>query len=234
MKLSVIMPFRDEEESAESTVDAVHHFFLKEKIDFEIIAVDDSSDRTYLILTELAKERSNIKVINGGASPTRKGYGAALKRGMELAQGDVIIPINGDLCDSLPDSVLMFRLIQSGASVVVASRFLPDAVVKGVRPSKRWASWLGNVFLSGLFRIGMTDVTNSFKAYRKAVFEQVAPSNVGFSYTLELFLGALIQGYDYEQIPTTYVEREAGESKMDIGRIAKEYLYVALRLVLRK
>jgi len=226
--LSIIIPFRNEEDNAKTTVKTVHQYFLDEKIDFEVIAIDDSIDKTYSILLELASELGNFKVIRGVSSLGR-GYGVALKLGIIEAKGDVVIPMNADLCDSLPDSIRMFQLIQAGADVVVASRFMPDSVITGVRPLKRYISYVGNVFLSVLFGIRMTDITNSYKAYRKKVVEEVNPVNIGFSFTLELFLGALNNGCQYEQMPTAYQERQSGESKMVIGKTIQEYLQVALR-----
>lgn len=227
MKLSVIIPLRNEVQIVERNIQAIHSFFVASGVDFELIVVDDSDDGTYPILLDLQQRLAHLAVHQGGE---KKGYGAAVRLGFQHAKGEVLLPLNGDLCDSLPDALLMHDQIQNGADIAVASRWSPGSSIVGVRPVKKWLSFFGNRLLCLLFRIPSTDVTNSFKAYHRRIPSTVAPKNDDFSFVIELFLGALKSGCSFRQIPTRYVERQEGISKMRLLQVAKTYLATAWRI----
>ena len=138
--------------------------------------------------------------------------------------------MNGDLCDSLQDAILLHSQIQNGADIAIASRWASGSTIIGVRPVKRWLSFLGNRLLCLLFEIPPTDITNSFKAYHRRVPLAVSPKNDDFSFVVELFLGALKIGCSFNQIPTHYEEREVGKSKMHLMKVTRSYLMTAWRL----
>lgn len=211
----------------EQNVAAIHAFFSSSGIDFELIAVDDSDDGTYPILLGLQQRLAHLMVCKGG----KKGYGAAIRQGFALASGDVLLPLNSDLCDSLPDALLMLDQIQNGADIAVASRWAPGATVNGVRPVKKWMSYSGNRFLCLIFRLPLTDVTNSFKAYHRRVPTAVPSEYDDFSFIIALFLGAVKSGYSFRQFPTRYEERQVGISKMQLMRVAIAYLKTTWRLL---
>lgn len=227
MKLSVIIPLRNEVQIVERNVEVIHTFFVSSGIDFELIAVDDSDDGTYPILLELQQRLAHLTVYRGG---DKKGYGAAVRQGFAHACGEVLLPLNGDLCDSLPDALLMHDQIKNGADIAVASRWASGSTISGVRPIKKWVSYLGNRFLCRLFRIPMTDVTNGYKAYHHRIPSDVNLENDDFSFVIQLFLGALKSGYSYRQIPTCYEERQSGFSKMRLMPVAVGYLATAMRI----
>ena len=79
VKLSLIMPFKDEEEYAGTTIPAVIDFMSAVDISYEIIAVDDSSDNTWGVLKSLEKKHSNLKVVKGGEP---SGFGRAIMKSL--------------------------------------------------------------------------------------------------------------------------------------------------------
>ena len=100
MKTSLIIPFRNEVGYAEATLSGAYQFLSERNLEFELIAVDDSSDGTWEIAQAFAAQHENVVAIKGGSPP---GYGKALRTGFHAASGDILIPFNGDLSDSLDD-----------------------------------------------------------------------------------------------------------------------------------
>ena len=85
MKLSVIIPLRDEVQIVERNVEVIHTFFVSSGIDFELIAVDDSDDGTYPILLELQQRLTHLTVCRGG---DKKGYRFG-RVGFKISGGDI-------------------------------------------------------------------------------------------------------------------------------------------------
>ena len=202
-------------------MEKAYAFLLKSKVEFELVAVDDSEDGTWPILQQFEREHDHIVVVKGGEPP---GYGTALKKGFERASGDILIPFNGDFSDSLEDVMTYIQLIESGYDMVFGSRFMPDSKVHGAPVGKASLSKWGNLFVQWYFGIQCNDVTNSFKAYRRAVWEAVDPAKHDTSLVLELALHSILRKFKYTTIPVSWSGREYGRSKMSIAKVALRYL----------
>ncbi len=227
MITSLIIPFRNEKEYAEFTLVNTHSFLTKSEVSFEIIAVDDSSDGTWEILKSFASNYDNVIVIKGGSPP---GYGKALLTGFKIASGDIIIPFNGDNSDSLEDVLRYTKLINNGYDMVFGSRYMKQSSISGSSPLKGGISRLGNLFLQFVFRANCTDLTNSFKAYKKEVITSVQPSSAGYELGMELAIKAICTGYKYTTIPISWTEREMGRSKMAVFRTALVFTITAIKM----
>ena len=228
MKTSLIIPFKNEEHYAALTINTAHHYLSKQAIEFEIIAVDDSDDDTWFILQALTAVYPNMKLVKG-TQPA--GYGKALQRGFKVATGDIIIPFNGDLSDSLADVSTYIRLIeQEGYSMVFGSRFMQGAERQGATPVKTTLSWLANQFLQRLFATPCSDLTNSFKAYRSSVWQQLNPTADGYQIGMELALKGIMGQYTYTTVPICWSNRQYGRSKMSTLKVIPSYLWLAVKI----
>ncbi len=227
MKASLIIPFRNEALTAKHTISSSHEFLSHFSLDFELIAVDDSSDGTWEILQSLSEKLPGVVTIKGDSPP---GYGKALKKGFTAASGEILIPFNGDLSDSLDDVVAYIRLVEQGYDMVFGSRYLPGATVNGDRSAKNLMSKLGNRCIQWLYRTECSDLTNSFKAYRKEVLANIQLESDGFEINLELALKSIRRGYRYTSIPITWTDRKQGISKMSVAKVIPRYLSTVLFL----
>lgn len=228
MKTSLIIPFKNEVQYARKTMSIVYDYLSKHNIHFELIAVDDSDDGTWEILCSFSQLRKNVKVVKGG---TPLGYGTALQKGFSIATGDVLIPFNGDLSDSLDNVLTYIRLIEKeGYDMVFGSRFLNNSKVIGATLSKALVSKWGNYFLQRLYQADCNDITNSFKAYKKTVLEDINPTAQGYNIGMEIALKGILQRYTYTTIPITWSEREYGRSKMSILKVIPAYLMSAIKI----
>jgi dolichol-phosphate mannosyltransferase len=227
MKTSLIIPFKNEKEYAELTMETAYSYMLEKGLDFELIAVDDSSDGTWDILKSFQKSHNNVGVIKGGDPP---GYGKALRKGFEAASGDILIPFNGDLCDSLDDVHSYIQLIENGYDMVFGSRYMKGGRILDHPSVKVLLSRTGNTFLKLIFNAKCSDITNTFKAYRREVFEEIRPQANGYHFGLELALKAIKRGYKYTTIPVIWSARQYGVSKMSILKSLLTHLKTGLNI----
>ncbi|MCL2923560.1 MAG: glycosyltransferase family 2 protein [Trichodesmium sp. MAG_R04] len=227
MKTSLIIPFKNEVTYAKVTMEQVYSYLSEREIDFELVAVDDSTDETWEILQSFEKTHKNVVVVKGG-NPS--GYGKALRKGFSVASGDILIPFNGDFCDSLDDVMLYIELIEKGNDMVFGSRFMAESKVTDSAVAKEFLSQLGNMFLQLLFQTNCSDITNSFKAYRKTVLDEIKPTADGYSINMEMALKGIIKKYQYTTIPVVWSGRKHGRSKMSIIKAIITYLSTAFKI----
>ncbi len=227
MKTSLIIPFKNEVDYAQTTMSTAYAYLSEREIDFELVAVDDSTDGTWEILQSFAGSHPNVVAVRGGEP---SGYGKALQKGFHVATGDIIIPFNGDLCDSLDDVISYIDLIEDGYDMVFGSRFMTGAKVTDATAVKGVVSQLGNMFLQLLFRTTCSDITNSFKAYRRVVLEEINPTTNGYHIGMEMALKGILKKYKYTTIPIAWTGRKYGRSKMSMMKAMPTYLSTALRI----
>jgi len=227
MKTSLIIPFKNEKEYAEITMKTAYSNMTERNLDFELIAVDDSSDGTWEILKHFQESHNNVVVIKGWDPP---GYGQALREGFRSATGDILIPFNGDLCDSLDDVTSYIQHIHDGYDMVFGSRYMKGGKILGHSSAKVLLSRAGNAFLQWMFNAKCTDFTNTFKAYRREVIDAINPQANGYDLGLELALKGIIRGYKYTTIPVVWSDRQYGISKMSILKSMFTHLKTGLKI----
>ncbi|MGB3514564.1 MAG: glycosyltransferase family 2 protein [Microcoleaceae cyanobacterium] len=227
MKTSLIIPFKNEVAYARITMEKVYAYLSEREIDFELVAVDDSTDETWEILQSFEGEHQNVVAVKGGEPP---GYGKALRKGFSVATGDIIIPFNGDFCDSLDDVISYIKLIENGNDMVFGSRFMTGAKVNDSSVTKDFLSQLGNIFLQLLFQTNCSDLTNSFKAYRRKVLDEIKPTADGYNIVIEIPLKGILKKYKYTTIPVIWSGRKHGRSKMSVIKSILTYLFTAFRI----
>lgn len=226
--LSLIVPFRNEKEYAKETISKIYSYLAARKIDFEVIAVDDSTDETWDILKSMEKKFKNFKAVKGDTPP---GYGKAIRKGFATAKGDVMIPFNGDMCDSLDDAMEYFKIIkEEGYDMAFGSRYMKGGKVLNYPSNKVIFSKVGNLFLRVLFGIKCSDVTNTFKGFSSKSIEIISPKADSYEIGLELALKGVKKGLTYKTIPISWSGRKYGVSKMKILKSVKRHLITSLKI----
>ncbi|MBS7622846.1 glycosyltransferase [Candidatus Bathyarchaeota archaeon] len=123
----------------------------------------------------------------------RQGVGTAIRRGIEMASGEIIMPMMGDSAEFESDVVVLAHKAQKD-TIIVGSRFMRKNTLVGYPPLKRCANRLCNLFAKVLFRIPTSDLTNAFKAYPSIVLKNLDLRSRGYSIFLELPLKAYLRG----------------------------------------
>lgn len=233
MKLSLVIPAHNEEENIEKTVLAFNGELRTNKIEHEILVINDNSaDSTEEVLKRLKIEVKELNYINNGPP---NGYGFAVKRGLENFNGDCVAIVMADMSDSPTDLVNYYRKMQEGYDCVFGSRFIRGSKVIDYPGHKLILNRLGNMLTMVLFAIKYNDITNAFKLYKKEVINGVKPLlSHHFNLTVEIPLKAIIRGYSYFVVPNSWTNRKKGFSKFKIKELGSRYLFIIFYCLLEK
>ena len=181
MKLSVIIPCFNELDTIEKIIDAVRAAPWPDK---EIIVVDDASTdgtREKLMGPLAARiDRLEMHAVN-------QGKGAALRSGIKLATGDLVIIQDADLeYDPVQYPRILAPIVEGRADVVFGSRFM------GAEPHRVLYFWhrVGNgvlTLLSNMFtNLNLTDMETCYKAFRREVIQSIVIEENRFGFEPEI------------------------------------------------
>jgi dolichol-phosphate mannosyltransferase len=233
MKLSVIIPARNEAETIERTLEEISANLDRKGIDYEVIVVDDaSSDGTAAVVDRFGERNPRVRSLRSHFS---NGFGFAVRAGLEVFDGDAVAIVMADGSDDPSDLILYYELLEEGYDCAFGSRFVPGATVTDYPRIKLVINRIVNWGIRALFRHRYDDTTNAFKAYRREVIEGVSPllSN-HFNLTVELPLKAIVRGYSYAVLPTSWRGRSGGASKLDLREMGSRYLFIVLYVFLER
>ena len=233
MKLSVVIPAQNEEGSVGRTVEGIVAVLEREAIDYEVLVVDDGSeDSTAAVVAAIAERNPRVRCCR---SHYEKGFGMAIRAGLDLFEGDVVVIAMADASDDPEDVVRYHRLLEAGWDCAFGSRFVPGAKVHDYPRLKLAINRLANWFVRFLFRHRYNDTTNAFKGYRREVIETVQPLlSKHFNLTVEMPLKAIVRGHTYEVIPTSWANRSSGTPKLAMKEMGSRYLFIVLYVWLEK
>jgi dolichol-phosphate mannosyltransferase len=231
LRFSIVIPARDEAETIERTLREVTDTLGRRDIDYEVIVVDDaSSDGTAALVDAIAAHDDRIRRIT---SHYEHGFGFAVRSGLEAFTGDAVAVMMADGSDDPADLLLYHELLERGYDCAFGSRFLPGATISDYPRLKRVINRVVNRGIRALFRYRYDDTTNAFKAYRRDVVDGLQPlvSN-HFNLTVEMPLKAIVRGYSYAVVPTSWRGRSGGRSKLDLREMGSRYLFIVLLVFL--
>lgn len=228
MKLSIIIPARNEAGNIEKTVVVLRDYLDSVKINnIEILVVDDgSSDNTYdLVMTEYEKD-ARIRVIqNNGLH----GFGRAVRFGLQHFTGDAVVVCMADLSDAPEDVEKYYYILRDEADCAFGSRFMRGSKVYNYPRFKLFINRLANMVIRLMFGMRFNDTTNAFKGYRADVIEGCQPLvSPHFNLTIEIPLKAMVRGYSYKVIPISWRNRDIGVSQLKLQEQGSRYLFTLL------
>jgi dolichol-phosphate mannosyltransferase len=233
MKLSIIIPARNEAKIIGITIDNLTARLKKENIAYEVVVVDDgSSDTTPDEIEKRTRLDSGIHLVRNTG---KHGFGYAIRCGLDTFTGDAVIIVMADDSDDPEDVVRYYYILRDKADCAFGSRWMHGGRVYNYPAIKKIVNRLANTFIWMLFRFRYKDVTNAFKGYRRYVIDGCRPFiSPHFNLTVEIPLKAIVRGYSYEVIPISWRNRREGISALKIEEMGTRYLYIVLNIWLEK
>ncbi len=225
MKISILIPIFNEEQSITPLIDEVLSVLNSLEYDFEVICVDDgSTDKSKIFLTEKAEDNSHIKLI----CLTRNfGQTAAIMAAIDHSSGDILIPMDGDMQNDPADIIRLIEKINDGFDVVSGWRKnRKDNKLLRLLPSKV-ANWI----ISKISGIELHDYGCTLKAYKKEVLKDVKLYGEMHRF---IPIHAFFEGATITEIPVNHRVRKYGESKYGLSRVIRVTLDILLVRFLQK
>lgn len=233
MKLSVVIPARNEAGNIGSTIDALRSRLSEANIPYEILVVDDGSSDT------TCEEVEARVAIDDGVRLERNlgahGFGRAIRYGLERFTGDAVVIVMADASDDPNDVVKYYYILRDEAECAFGSRFIRGGKTIDYPRFKLYVNRLANLFIKFLFRLPYNDITNAFKGYRAEVIRGCQPLiSPHFNLTVEIPLKAIVRGYTYKIMPITWRNRKTGVSSLKLEEQGSRYLFIVLYIFLER
>lgn len=216
-KYSVLLPTYNERENLPLIVWLLVKYFGESGYNYEIIIIDDGSpDGTLEVAQQLQKIYGSDKIL---LRPREKklGLGTAYVHGMQHASGNFIIIMDADLSHH-PKFISEFidKQKEGNYDIVSGTRYMGDGGVYGWDLKRKLISRGANFLSQVLLRPGASDLTGSFRLYKKEVLQKLVEHCVskGYVFQMEMIVRARQFKYTIGEVPISFVDRVYGESKL--------------------
>jgi dolichol-phosphate mannosyltransferase len=218
-RVSIVIPAYNE---GDAIVPALDRIFESVQLDSEVlVVVDFPEDTTVPVLARYAESHPHLRYV---VNTYGRGPANAIRFGIDAAAGDTVVVTMADGCDDPRQIDDLTRLVERGVVVAAASRYMPGGQQVGGPLFKSLLSRVAGRSLHVFARIGTRDATNSFKAYDRNFVRQVGiESRHGFEIGLELTAKARRLGRPVAELPTIWLDRQAGVSNFKLAQWIPKY-----------
>jgi glycosyltransferase involved in cell wall biosynthesis len=219
-RVSVVVPAYNE---GGDIIPVLDRIFESVRLQCEVLVVVDSpDDSTVAVVTGYADKEPRLHCIVNTYGP---GPANAIRYGIAAAAAPVAVVTMSDGCDDPRQIDELARLVDRGVAVAAASRYMPGGQQVGGPLLKGLLSKAAGRSLALFARIGTRDATNSFKAYSTDFVRKVGiDSRAGFEIGIELSAKARRMRMPVAEIPTIWLDRQAGVSNFKIAQWIPGYL----------
>jgi glycosyltransferase involved in cell wall biosynthesis len=184
---------------------------------------DFDEDTTVPVARSLAPSRPWLRMVKNDLG---RGVVWALKAGFQAVKRGPALVVMADLSDDLSIVPAMLALYRRGFQVVCPSRYMRGGRQVGGPLLKRFLSRAAGLSLHYLAGLPIHDATNNFRLYDAALVNELGiASTGGFELALELTAKAFRRGVRIAEVPTTWRDRTAGESRFRLSKWLPKYLY---------
>jgi len=216
IEVSVILPCLNEEETIGICIRKATECFKKNSICGEVIVVDNGSTDSSM---EKAKSEGAQLIFE-----KNRGYGSALRTGIESAHGKYIVIGDADDTYDFLEIDKFVDLLRKGYDLVIGSRFKG----KILRGAMSWSHrYIGNPILSGMLNLffhgKISDAHCGLRAFTKQAYQRMDLRTTGMEFASEMVIHALKRNLKISEIPIIYHPRK-GESKLSSFRDAWRHI----------
>ncbi|HEY6537893.1 MAG TPA: glycosyltransferase [Candidatus Dormibacteraeota bacterium] len=220
-RVSIVIPAYNEGEQIVACLDRV---LAAVTYPCEVLVVYDRPDDTTASPAQgYARADPRVRPL---VNPTRPGPAAAIRYGLRESRAPVVVVTMADGSDQPSQIEALADLVEGGAVIAAASRYMRGGRQVGGPFLKGLMSRTAGVSLYWLARVGTHDATNSFKAYSKAFLETAGvESDAGFEMGIEMVAKARRQGARVAELPTVWLDRTSGQSNFKVRQWIPRYLH---------
>lgn len=222
-KYSILLPTYNEKENLPIIIWLIDQTMTKHDYNYEVIIIDDGSpDGTLEVAKQLQKIYGADKIV---LRPREKklGLGTAYIHGLKHAIGEFIIIMDADLSHH-PKFIPQFIKLQAenNLDIVTGTRYVDGGGVFGWDLKRKIVSRGANLLTQILLRPGVSDLTGSFRLYKREVLGNLVKACVskGYVFQMEMMVRARQNSFTIGEVPITFVDRFYGESKLGANEIS--------------
>jgi dolichol-phosphate mannosyltransferase len=224
----VIIPTYNEKENVRGIVELT----LQQAPVLDVLIVDDNSpDGTAAIVAEMSKANPRVHLLSrAGKLGLGTAYIAGFKWGLPRGYA-YLIEMDADFSHDPREIPNMLKAIQD-ADLVLGSRYINGVRVVNWPLSRLYLSKGASYYVRIITGLPVCDPTGGFKCFRRRVLETLPLDEVrsnGYAFQIEMTHKAWMKGFRVREIPITFTDRYAGQSKMS-GHIVREALWMVWSL----
>lgn len=228
MKSVVVIPTYNEIDTLPLTLERVRQAVPQT----HVLVVDDASpDGTGAFATEQARTDTHVHVLHRAG---KAGLGPAYLAGFSWAMAsgyDLVVEMDADGSHRAEDLALLLEraCMADAPDVVIGSRWVSGAHTDGWDAKRVALSRAGNLYINVMLGLGVRDATAGFRVYRTSMLRRMDLGKVeamGYGFQVNMTMLVARLGGRIVEMPITFVEREAGESKLSRGIVSEELALV--------
>jgi dolichol-phosphate mannosyltransferase len=219
--LSVVIPVYNEGENVVPTLRGVIEKARVRPLEV-LVVYDFDEDTTVPVVKRLQPDLPELRLQKNTLG---RGVLNAMKSGLRAARAPYVLVTMGDGSDDPGDIDPMYELARGGADVVAGSRYMRGGRQLGGPLLKRTMSRVAGLSLHWLGGVPVHDATSNYRLYSKRLLNQVTiESTGGFELGIELTVKAHLLGMRVAEVPTTWRDRTAGQSRFRLWQWLPRYL----------
>lgn len=232
MPITVVLPTYNERDNIVGILGSITEIVPEARV---LVVDDNSPDGTAEAARDVARKSSSIRVL---VRDTKDGLGSAYRFAFAeifSASGsndsDVIVTMDSDFSHDPAVIPAMLAEIDSGADVVVGSRYVEGGGTSNWPLHRRLLSRWGNAYTGWILGVPIRDCTSGFRAYRLVALKSIEPQSTtaeGYAFLTELAVRLVRAGHVIREVPILFADRTAGNSKMS-ARIIIESMTLVTR-----
>jgi len=225
MKLSVIAPTYNESGNVGQLIQKLEAALRD--VDYEIVISDDNSpDLTWLVVEKIASVNPRVRILR---RMSNRGLGSSVIDGFNVATGDAVACIDGDLQHDPAILPTMLKTLLEGSDLVVGSRYVAGGSLGNWgllrRTESRIATWMARWSVG----VTMSDPMSGYFMMRRRDFLRIRENLNGRGFKILLEIAASLKPSKICEVPYTFRTRVAGESKLS-SQVVWAYLVQLFRL----
>lgn len=232
--ISIIIPFFNEEDNIQhynvNFFPKINEIAKNSGKEFNFIFINDGSeDKTLYELNKLADEHKNVKVLSYNIN---QGMGAAIKVGLKNCDSEFIITMDSDLTFRPEDiKTLIEGYNNTQADCVSGSPYLQKGLMDEVTPFRLLLSKSINFLFRLLLSQKISCVSPIFRLYKAECLKDLKIKSNNFEINAEIISKLIISKKSVIEVPVELHRREYGESKINIFKEMKNYIFLLYNII---